>query len=472
MPVIQNGKKIIPAPLAEITKEFQRSEDGTPRSVVYNITLHGNLVAFAGSPRSDGSLWTASGYPPDENIPADSRLASLRNKKGALCELFCEDGKILEIQPFDGTLPIKCNPRVRNIQFAEGRWFDVVPYTITLEADKIWFGSFECCSEINDPSKFPPEESWSIEQADDKGITYRLTHTISAQRKDSYDTAGNFVKRGWENARDIVVPYLGIDLSKLTGSNARPDSFTGFQGYNYVRSEQIDETGGKYSVTETWLVYNPSETGNTPCLEDYTVNVRKSDSGRVQVTVDGTLTGLEVRNNASMALASTRWTNAQARWAQLEPTLFGICQDNAGVTLNPALLNSTVGSNQRSGVISFSKEFDNRPQLISGAINATIQSNERYQGDVFAAIAVLGRTKGPILQDIQTKTPKGRSLSIEANMPAATYSNPAGATKPNTDSIVASYRPTGTKVFKERDEDNWVAESGRYSRQVSWTYES
>jgi hypothetical protein len=470
MPVQVNGKKIIPAPQFEIAKEVQRSEDGTTRNIVYNISVRGTLSAIKGSPNSSGVLWDQPGYPPDEDIPSDSRLASLRNKQGSLCKLFCDEAPLVEIQPWDGTQSTRFRPRVKSINFAEGHWFDKVDYTIAMEADKIWFGAIECCSDINDSTKFLPDESWTFEQADEHGRTYRLTHTLASQRKKSFNEDGSLDKEGWENAKSIVVPHMGINMGLVGQSKA--NNFAGWEGYNYTIHEQIDEGGGKYSITETWLLYDPETTNGIPCLEEYVVNTRISTEGRTQVTIDGTLTGLEKRDNTTHALISTRYENAESRFADLEPALFGICQDISGVALNPNLLGSAIGRNILNGVITFNREFDDRPEIYTGAISTTVQTSERYGTDVFAAIAVLGRKKGPVLQDIHASTVKGRSLSIEIVMPVATYANSLGSAKPDVSAIINNYKPTGTtKIFKDKDDDNWSAESGRYSRQVGWTYE-
>lgn len=465
MPVYYAQNKIIPAPLVSITREIVRSEDGTARRSGFIIALKGKIFAWAGSPNSSGEFWNLSGYPADENIAPDSRLASFRAKQGAFMGLFDTTYKLLEIQPYDGSAPIKAVCRVRNISFPEGKWYDTCDYDIQLEADRIWFGDLEIGG--SDADTTPAEENWSVEQADDKGRTYRIQHTVTATAKPVYDINGTFEKAGWEAARDIVLSespkFLGLD-SAIYGSPNTVDLSTWY-AYNYVRGHQIDEAGGKYTAVESWLLYDRALTNNVPCLEDYTITVRYGEDGRTKVSIDGNLTGLEDRNNSTHTLSSTRWTNVNTRWTQLDAQLLNLCSDNSGVTLNSSVLSKTVAKNSINGTISFSAEYDDRPTVVSGARNSSIQISLSNPTDVFASLVVLGKANGPVLQSIGTVTAKRKTVVVEAQMGAQTMTYTP--TMPNTDLVILPYYPGG---FKERDEISWSDQTGRYSRQVSWTW--
>src|SRR5688500_161029 len=179
-----------------------RSEDGTLRRASFVLTLKGKLVAEMGSPDSAGVFWEASDYPPNEIVVAEARLASFRNKIGALTKLFSEEHKLFEVQPYNGTAPIKGVTRLRSITFDEGRWYEYVDYTITLEADKLFFGSIEIPAATE---AILPEESWTVEQADERGKTYRVQHTVSMTSKAEYNINTSTLKPGWQVARDIIL---------------------------------------------------------------------------------------------------------------------------------------------------------------------------------------------------------------------------------------------------------------------------
>jgi hypothetical protein len=299
-------------------------------------------MAFKGSP--DKSFANAStnpldwfytgSYNPPTTVPADPdpsvvtpdhRLARLRDKMAALQAAFDQEGKWFEIQPFDGTASTKFQPTVSEIEFAEGKWFDYVDYTVNMEADCVWFGTVQLCNLTQADNL--PEEQWTLEQADEFGRTYKLTHTVSATAKKRFDDDGNLLAEGWEVARDLVTGgalagtgaenLLGFDQTKLTAAGVL--DLGDFRPFNHVRSQQIDEAQGKFTVTEIWLCFDPADNfgdvtaGNA--VEDLQVETRYSnESGLFSVLLSGTITGLEERDPDTREVTTTRYDNAVLRF--------------------------------------------------------------------------------------------------------------------------------------------------------------
>lgn len=472
-----NGERIIPAPFASISREAIARDDGILLGHTYSITLKGKLVAYKGSPNSSGTFWNQSGYPPDETsliTETDSRLGAILRKQGALRALFSVEGQSLEIQSADGSAPMKCNPRVKSIQFSEGNWFDVCDYQITLEADTI-IG-------IGDPAEpngfvTKVNEDWNIEILDEKFFTYRLTHALSATGKVVYDENGDLLngKQAWENAQDYVLNNdindagfgLGIATARMQAPGVLDDN--SLQAFNYIRSNSINETSGVFSVTETWVCYDPG--AGPPSLNDFTVNLRySSQDNKTTASIEGTISGFEVRDNQTRALISTRWTNALSMWTSVvSPNLFSVAQTSTGVTINPVSLSNQLGMNPTTGVITYHWEYDNRPlPAVAGAITEHVTVNDNHAANVFAQIPVLGRALGPVLQDIGTVTSKKRSIQIEVQMPPSTMTFTAA--EPNTTALVTSLIPPGTS-FLENDEESWNPNSGRYTRSTTFVWE-
>lgn len=464
MPVMYRGTKLIPAPFVTITKEFQRGEDGKVQKTFFNITATSKMLAYKG-----GADWQQSGYPPDTDAVTaadpDKRLALIIDKQKDMIDLFSVDGGWFEIQPYDGSAAIRFQPRIQNINFNEGLWFEYFPYTISMQADCVAFGNYLDCG--NNSNK-QADETWSIEQADERGRTYRMTHQVQTTQKDKYKTdgSGQIELKGWQVAREMVLVRLGL-VTEIKNA-AKVLDLQNFNAYNYARSENIDEAAGRFSVTETWLLVNRSE---NDCIEEYTVTSRtSSDTGLTSVNIDGTVTGLEIRNNTTRALTTERYTTANLAFTGIIAQALSRCQNYSGVTLNPAPLNQSVGRQPLNGVITYNYEYNNRASVIKGALNASITIADRFPADVFAKINVLERPLGPILQDIGSKTEAGRSLTIDLTMPAAKYgmSDPE---EPEVEDLVSQYTPTGTgKVFMDRTEKSWSPQTGRYSRNVSWTF--
>lgn len=481
-----DSKRLIPAPLVSVEKEYQKSADGTIIGKVFRLTVTGTLVAWKGSPTSTGTFHTTSGYPNDENIEANSRLSALLRKQEALRELFSDEGRQFEVQALDATTPMKCNPRVIGITFSEGIWYDRCEYTIVLEADELYPEQEDDLSYyISDAS-----ESWQIETNEDQAEslslprTYRLTHTVSAQGKRFYDDTGTLVKPAWQQARDFVLSRLGFDssIALSSGVNNLPSFYS---GYNHVRSQDLDELGGNFAVTETWILASGT------ALEDFTVETNLStQEGLTTVTINGNITGLEQRN-ANLGLTTHKYTNAETKFGEASGLAFTRAQLYSGLsTLNINPLTTTIGRNPVAGTINYSFQYNDRPlSLISGARSEVISITDGLVGQSFASIFVLGRTRGPVLQDLGTRPSLTRSLRIEAVMDKANFGsrtesdirnainrNPRlnAATSGTFATLLAAANPANngyTTVFQSQPQEVWEPINGRYSYDTTWTFE-
>jgi hypothetical protein len=73
---------------------------------------------------------------------------------------------------------------------------------------------------------------------------------------------------------------------------------TALQAFNYVRGQSLNELAGTFAATETWVCYDPK--GEPPAVHEQTVEQRYAlADNRTAVTVQGTVTGLEVRDNST-----------------------------------------------------------------------------------------------------------------------------------------------------------------------------
>lgn len=490
-----DGKRLIPAPLVTVAKEYQTAADGTKVGSLFGITLNGTIVAYKGSPDSSGNFYTGGGnYPPDgrddptynETINNDSRLTAILRKQEAIRDLFSEDGKQLEFQAFDADQPMKCNPRIQSINFEEGRWYNICQYTIQCEADVLSVDGVLVGEDDYTEYISSAQETWaieSVEQPEGLGLprTYRMTHSVQAQGKRYYDDTGALVADAWKQARDWVTPRLGFDSAYLTSSGVK-DLTSDYTGYNHVRSENIDEVGGSYSITETWLVASGT------ALEEFTVNVRTSQDGLTTVGIDGNITGLEERDS-DLDLTTSKWDNALTKFTAVSGVAYTRAKSYSGInTLNITPLSTTVGKNPIAGTISYGFEFDSRPSnCVNGAKSEVISLNDSFGVDVFASIPVLGRVKGPVLQDIGTHQATTRALSIELVMDTpgtgcdvTTFlftKNPrrAAATSGDIQAIINAASPAtyegASQTFVSNRSENWEPKTGRYSYNIEWTYE-
>ena len=474
--ILYGDKKIIPAPFITIDKSYQKAADGTNIGAQYSINMAGNLVSWRGSPNSSGVFWQAAGYPPDESLGDVDKFNNILRKQEALRTLFATEGLSLEITPCSGMIPLKCNPRVISVNFAEGPWVDVCPYNISLEADVILGQLIVATGEDNYNNIYVSEasENWSLEFAEEAESvnnphTFRLTHQVSAKGKRFYDNAGNLVREAWEQARNYVQPKLGLDLDKLHASGSvRLPSY--YQGFNHIRSESINELDGQYAITETWILSSGS------AFEDFNISTKASKAEPLTiVTIEGTIKGLEVMNYSgatSFVVSGTKWASATGYFNSVTGQFLTRVNlySPLSVTLNTVPANVVVGRNPVAGTINYSYEYNNRPSnVIANSLSEIITLSDKNPTDVFAKLIVLGRTDGPVLQDINTKTESNRTVTAEVIMPF-TAGNPSGDVR----AYLLTFAPTtslnGLRVFKSQDEETFIANQGRYTLSLGWTY--
>lgn len=501
--VIYDGKRIIPIRLVTIDKTYQTSEDGTRVGSVFSLTIQGTIFAFKGSPDEDGVFYTGGGfYEPDgrgsptydAGIADDARFRAIIRKQEALRGLFANEGRTLEFQSFDGSQPMKCNPRITNIVFQDGQWYDTCDYTVSCECDVLSVNGVLLGEDNFAEYIASANETWNIEtleEPENENIprTYRLTHTVSAKGKRFYDETGALEQAAWKWARQWVEPRLGFDSSYITSSGIR-DLPSYYGGFNHVRSENIDENGGNYSITETWLL------ASGKALEDFTINVRSNASdGLASVSIDGTIRGLEERS-ADMALSTSKYTNAATKYAVASGLSLTRAQAYSGYTLNVVPLSNSISKNPAAGTINYTFEYDNRPSnLITGSKSETISIVDSFDVDVFAAIPVLGRAAGPVLQDIATHREATRSINIEAVFGPELAGNGTIASRIQTNhprfkspqkddlqDIVNAAHPVlsslpnnlgvaATEAFVADQNFTWEPTTGRMSLSITWVYE-
>lgn len=485
MAVLYDGKKIIPAPLINISKQYERNDSGKRTGAKFTLTLTGTIVPTMGSPAStpgvapdwSDNFWIAADYPPCEEIAMDGRLASILRKQEALRCLFAEDGHVFEIEPLDGSAPLSCNPTVVDIQFTEGLWVEKCDYTITLEAPII-YGNAMCTSLGEDEFDgyiTGSSEDWTIEFNDtpqDATVhhTFRISHNLSATGKLIYDTDGTIGSQPWEHAKTWIesrLSYTNADIiAKLSGGTI---GASGFTPYNHIRAETIGIESGTYSVNENWILTNGSS-----ALEDFTISTKTSTQDPMTVVnIEGQIIGLEVIAYP-YSVTSSKYTNASSKWTTVASQLFTRAQTYSGITLNTTAVATQVGKNPVTGVINYSYEYNNRPSnCITGALLEVITITDVGAGDVFAVIPVIGRAAGPVLQDICTVTETRRSINIEVIMPfvdGCVYETWLTG-KPDVTAIVEAVKPVADQVFSSAPTETWVPNSGKYSYSQEWVYQ-
>lgn len=490
------GYSFSPVPTLDITKQHIKSEAQVPLGSIFRTRLNGFLI-----PSGQGGLEVTT------DLMHELRTA------------FSGDGQLFSVQ-CDGQTVMECNPRILGIQFNEStdNWVNRIPYSIEIEYDNepVNIG-LEGSGEDYEHGLIPPfidnaSENWSVEFIEDNAYflwnisgdvtdscpyTLRVTHSVTAKGRNHYNSGGDLRKPAWQEARDYVTPLLGYDTGIVQGEQVLNFDITEFDRYNHIRTNQVDELGGNYSVTETWLVVNSGNIGIlSNALEDFTVNVRTSlESDLTTVGIDGNIQGLESRTYSTGGVGTTgdfsidesKYDAASSYWNLVQDRLFGrALYAGSGTStrdLNPTPNITSVGHNPTRGIITYAYEYNDRPcNFISNSLFENISINDSHPTDIFAELAVLGRAVGPILQDISTVTSFKRNVNIDVIMPIPTvncsdFDNivnligeaPTGDVASLLCSIETNLTGAYSQVFKSQDTSSWEPKTGRYNRQVEWT---
>lgn len=174
--------------------------------------------------------------------------------------------------------------------------------------------------------------------------------------------------------------------------------------------------------------------------------------------------------------------------------------------LNVIPVSTSEGHDPIKGTITYSHEFNNKAQAISGVLSENIRITNTAPAALVQETQVLGRALGPILTSAGVSNPK-KTISIDIVVPKGSGFKATLQTEPTcplyykgyfwttVDTMIKAHEPFidrssemlkgifgksvppearsqefGT-VFKDSDNEDWNPTEGRYSRSVSWIYQ-
>ena len=252
-----------------------------------------------------------------------------------------------------------------------------------------------------------------------------------------------------------------------------------------------------------------------------TQNIDLSYSLKVGETI-GSYNSLDTKKPAT--IASSKYENALSGWMyHIKPFLYRrACygmhnldrltenfpvETSNGHPNNPiystdALLNviptsTSEGHDPRKGTISYTHEFNNNHNLIDGVISQNVSINVDAPTDTISETQVIGRALGPILAktgrssarktisvDIVVRPPILINGFFQTNSLCPVWTG--GEIYKSIESLIEGNRPFGIAdpaifpslaknrlgiAFVTSDTNSWSPTTGRYSRNVSWTFQ-
>lgn len=545
----QNPRYIRPTPLISISRETLRNSLGDFGGR-YTITLTGTILDQGGA--IDANVAT---QPSIGTIQPDGDAAfAIFEQQEQLKSLFTEPVLRFEINNIDGgaTPSNVFYVRLQSLNFEDGVFVNTGRYTAVFTAEYMTYDGTSLHDgdkmanliEANDGDlEFDTigeertslggvvsdyTETWSIEVDDSLGVTsdtaydkiitprsYRVTRDISVTGRDYLfeDSTGGFKKsEAWSEAKgfaskvlltDHVEDYPDRNSAGLLANNVINLS-AGFGGYNHFRVENIDKTAGIVNINDTWLICSGT------AFENYSSSISSSnDNPYVSVTLNGTIKGVssisasgEYYGGKETSNLANPYDNALKKYYTvsnngsfgINSSLYKRANSIVEPGLNPQPLSISLSDDKFAGEITYSLQFDNRPQnVVTEAISETISVNDTYPGDLYALIPVIGRPSGPVLQYIGGRTEYKRDVSLELvfDYTDIDYGNNTGAgirkklilskpslnnpTRDQINDLVKQLSPMSEpslrKCFLNPPQESWNPKEGRYSLNLSWVYE-
>lgn len=474
-----------PVPMMSLNRQFHKTEDGRIFHTSYSIGLEGTLTPF---PTGSGGLPVL--------MALQSGLSSGFNQQGCTFTVNC-----------GGTTILNCNPRVNGVNFkgTPDNWVDSIGYSISMDYDDMPSG-YETNIGANTYNIESASEDWNIEIIEDKPyynwnvngtpdnrpLSFKLVHNVSA-RAHTYYTACSTDMEPWQYARNFVSGLVGNTGVFSIQTLVAP------QYYNYSRKQQQHRLNGEYSVTEEWIIFQTNNLSTAGATEDFNIDIKQdSRSDIVRVTIGGTIHGLESLSYGGLDITTAtvtvpKYTNALSYWNSVAGLLLPRCQqalNNANLTnmygasiraLNIVRFNRSIGHNVPGGTISYNVEYTNEATpCVAGALAEDISIDIDYPQDVYANISIIGRTAGPILQLINTRTSFNYNIGIDVVVPIITSCNIAngwqlsspGCPHGNVKTLLVQMEQIlagqYSQMVKSSDKIMWKPKEGKYGRHVSY----
>lgn len=496
-----------PIPLVNSSREYKKTDDGRILNRVNKFVLDGTLVSTS-----------------------NPNLVDTISDKDALSEAFANNGDLF-LCKCDDTVVFSGYPRILSLSYknTNNNWVASIGYTLELEyEDELTTDNdFESRGIYLDSAS----EDWNIEPIEDKahwvwdttsvslstrqatsGIddshvyeeespieVYKLTHNITAKGRTIYSGLNQLLddKEAYQWAEDfctseIYSPGAGFDnVTVFYLPTGYLSNVMHMYPFNHTRTKSVNQLGGTFTVNENWLLV---DTGvfQIYATEDFSIDIQQqAESELINVDIKGTIYGLEDKLYEGDVLApsvsSTKIENAQDYWNSIKYKLLPRAQlayENAGIAgrpLNVLRFNKSVGQNPSAGTISYSYGYNNKPyNCISGAFSENIQITVDNPNDVFANLTVLGRTAGPIIQLIGTRTAYNYGLSMDvvvSGVYGCSYSDyshtgvgsPHNQVKAFITGMENSLKSEYGQLVKTADSVSWSPKEGKYGRRVQWT---
>lgn len=240
-----------------------------------------------------------------------------------------------------------------------------------------------------------------------------------------------------------------------------------YTDYNHTRTNSLDLANGSYSVTDTWTFYKGAAATHDIDVSIDSAIENPSNTVNVSITVQG------INTNAFDSPSNNAYSNALSSFNSMKPYIFTLAQSvytaaSIGGVLDNTLISESIGHNKTAGTITYTASYNDLDRVVSGASSENItinDDNEDGLNQVIAKIDIIGRARGPIIQDMSTTTIKSRSVTIDLVMKRENR-----ASKPSSDALAYAnlYKPVNS--YQQSKTESWSPKTGAYNLNITWEY--
>lgn len=430
MAITLNGQELVPTPLMSISQQSEFKENGEVRTITRQVELKGKILAVD---PVQGELEPTGATPLDID---KQKLGLLRNKIANLESLLLHDINSINITtPIVGpnlsqlpNLTEKFKLKSKNFQINESSL--ICDYTISLEQIVLDLET--------------PDETWSLDPADEYGRFVKINRTRSIQIKSIDNEDEDYYQLAIEKLRPInSIADASTYLTVPTGGV-----------YNKTTSYSVNTYKNSVECNESWII------STNPYVIEQTITTKESsESIYKSASLQGTITGYEGEGK-------TKYKNA-------EDKLKTIKQDNGwkiGETYTIGSVSGKVksiseGTNKISGVITFSVDISEGIEE-TGERTKSITWTDTPPLINFSSIVAIGKQDGPIIQKLTTKKNGVKTVNVEV-----LYNDPFDSLgKIRIPIDVDNYKPNSTDMFVEKDDVTYDYKTGKITRSVVWNY--
>lgn len=504
-----------PRPLVTINKEYIKTPANTGIATKYALTLNGTLIPDTGKPQ-------------EEEFAGINVVFNRIDTISGMRQAFERDFNLLFLGCTGNPPPnppiISGYPKIISMDFSpkSDNYVQQAEYTINLEVPTLVGTGFETVGvsgghgDISSYGLISASDEFTVEFLDERAggtvdidnfgkiaSVFSVQRTLSAQGDTLGIGGGGTPVDAWQRAKNWVTSQLTDDLNQGFPPEATEISGlmcfgTGMAYLNQFRNVSVSKTEGTCNATCSFIAASGTS------YEDLDVSIdRAVDSPYTSININGTINGManlsgmydQCGDEVFAPEAQTiKFNNALSGWNVASGLVYSRAQAvynsldwgtkmgdylrrNPKGALNSGAMTESLGYNILGGTITYNYTYDDRPyNCYTGALTETITITENNPNDIFASLTVLGRVKGPLLQQISTSGVTTRDLSIDALLPVQTgcLLDASFLNSPIVyDELITGYSGMlGAKydqIFINSQNKTWEPKMGRFTANVSYT---